>query len=110
MEYKELNAARATIPDGYGVVRSGAILPDDLCYVWPGGGWLRYDSPEWSGAGADRVEDAVLVIRSGRSDFAAYGPPRRYTIRRHLVESDIVETPNSALLAGTVETDQLPLF
>lgn len=79
MERYEI-AARASIPPGYAVVRSGPIRPDDLLFVWPGGGFMRYDSPEWL-ATVDDAGDALLCIRRAVFDATGFENRRNYKLK-----------------------------
>jgi hypothetical protein len=72
-------AARQNIPAGYAVVKDGPVLPDDLLFSYPGGGFMRADSPDWSTSVVTDAADAILCIRRPGLDMP--GAARRtYTI------------------------------
>lgn len=67
--------------------------------MYPGGGFLRCDSPEWLTRVND-ASDAVLAIRRAAFDDTGYIHRRAYTVRRSAdAESDVTDrhaTPEPA--------------
>lgn len=87
--------ARRDIPAGYSVVRFGPIRPDDLLFVWPGGGFDRADSPAWTFPVPADARNATLCVRKATFDAAAEGfrHTRTYTLNR----GPAIATPKPAL-------------
>ena len=86
MDQFERNA-RANIPAGYYIVKDGPVYPDDLVYVYPGGGFERADWSGWTSPMLEDAADGVLVLRRAGLDMP--GKRRTYRLPRH-------PTPNPA--------------
>lgn len=94
------------IPEGFYRVRSGAILPDDLCWSVMENVWLRHDDPAWHPTKAHRAENAYCVIRKiseaareiKQRAAAAGDPILKYSIRREPEQPDDPEPEKQAEL------------
>jgi hypothetical protein len=70
----------AAIPPGYGRIKDGPLLDDDLVWSYSRKEFLRNDSDLWTDAKPATVDGLIYVVRSFRSGRP--DPDRTYTINR----------------------------
>lgn len=95
--------ARAEIPAGYAIINDGPIMPDDMVWIYPAGGFMRHDSPDWNCSPVTDAADAVLVIRRGRAPDMPGATRRTYHLPRATPEKTLPDPATSKTASRSLQ-------